>query len=135
LTYTDLEKLQKKLSTEEETKVKVERSKHLFKLFETFGQVEQIKDFVLTKGHFFVVFTFAESVKKALESLSKYEERKRLCQEIKVGLEKKAGKQLANLNSPNGHFYVRQVRAIVKGPKDNKRERRKKQQIKSNNPK
>jgi hypothetical protein len=53
---------------------------------------------------------------KAVTCLSKFEDRQRLCKEIKVALVEQEGVQ-AKPFAPVPHFYVRKVNVITKGKK------------------
>jgi len=108
--WKDLER--KKLKPEQEAKVKAERIKNFFHLIEQFGPVIKTKDHILSKQHAFVTFQDVRSLEKALEALSKFEDRERISKEIKQKLIEERGKE-AGLHAPSPHYYVRRVNAVT----------------------
>jgi len=104
--FDDLAKLPRKLDLIAENRIKLARINHIFKICEQFGVIEKKKDFILEKNHCFIVYQQKESLDKAIETLSKYDERLRITKELKTTLEQQNGKA-AIVNAPTAHFWRR----------------------------
>jgi len=121
-TWKDLER--KKLTPEVEAKVKTERVKNFFKMLEQFGPIVKRRDQILSKQLCFVTYADVDCFEKALETLTRFEERERISKEFKQKLVEVGGKE-AGWNGPSPHFYVRRVNAVTEPtkkfkPKDTK---------------
>jgi len=112
LNLDDLKKLNITLDPESEKALKLTRAKHLFKLFALFGDIEKIRDYTLSKNHFFVSYTNEMSCKDALKLLTNYDERRKFVKHIRETLTTKEA-----INAPNAHFYVRSVNSLQNGRK------------------
>jgi len=119
LTFADLDKPKKKLDPETVKKAKQQRVERIFKMLEQFGPITKKKDFILSNNHCFVIYATNEGYSQAMQTLSLFEERQRVCKEIRATLEPEHGKDLAKLYSPTPHFYVRTVKAAIKNSKKN----------------
>jgi len=130
LTFEDLNQnvKRKKLDEKMVPKCKGERVKNFPKLLERFGKISSFKDFILEKRHCFVSYERPNDLEKALESLSDFEQRKKICTEMKIRLQQEGG-DIARFFAPNPHFYVRVVKAAKELEKKKKIEKMKEEKV------